>query len=96
MYLYVWLKDTASYFVIKIVNKTWKQDKRDYTEQLTQQGGDACGKGDIKSIYNITTQLWGRPSNINFPVKDKNSVNFTELEDQLGRCIKSAPFNEST
>lgn len=52
---------------------------------LAQQAENACGKGDIKSLYNITGQLGGRPSNNNTPVKDKSGATLTKLEDQLGR-----------
>lgn len=55
----------------KEVKKRCKQDKRDYIEHLGQQAENACEKGDIKSLYNITRQLGGRPLNNNTPVKDK-------------------------
>lgn len=55
----------------KEVKKKCKQDKRDYIEHLAQQAENACEKGDIKSLYNITRQLGGRPFNNNTPVKDK-------------------------
>ena len=67
------------------MKKRCKQDKRDYVEHLAQQAESACGKGDIKSLYNITRQLGGMPSNNNTPVKDKNGETLTKLEDQLGR-----------
>ena len=69
----------------KEVKRRCKQDKRDYVEHLAQQAESACGKGDIKSLYNITRQLGDRPSNNNTPVKDKNGATLTKLEEQLGR-----------
>ena len=62
----------------KEVKRRCKQDKRDYVEQLAQQTESACGKGDIKSLYNITRQLRCKLSN-------KNGVTLTKFEDQLGR-----------
>jgi hypothetical protein len=43
------------------VKKKCKKNKRAYTEHLAKEAETACGKGDIKYLYNITRQLSGRP-----------------------------------
>jgi hypothetical protein len=67
------------------VKKSCKQDKRKYVEQLAEEAESACGKGDVKTLYNITRQLSGKTSNPNTHVKDSNDKTLTKLEDQLNR-----------
>lgn len=66
----------------KEVKKSCKQDKRKYVEQLAEEAESACGKDDIKTLYNITRQLSGKTSNPNTHVKDSNDITLTKLEDQ--------------
>lgn len=68
------------------VKKSCKRDKRNHAEKLAVEAENACLKGDIKTLYNITRQLSGKISqNENLPVKDKNNNTLTKLEDQLDR-----------
>ena len=62
-----------------------KKDKRAYTEHIAKEAETACGKGDIKSLYNITRQLSGRPPITNSPVKDSNGNVISKIEEQLKR-----------
>ena len=65
--------------------KNCKKDKRAYTEHLAKEAETACGKGDIKSLYNITRQLSGRPPITNSLVKDSNGNVISKNEEQLKR-----------
>ena len=67
------------------VKKNFKKDKRAYTEHLAKEAETACGKGDIKSLYNTTRQLSGRPPITNSPVKDSNGKVISKNEEQLKR-----------
>jgi hypothetical protein len=69
------------------VKKNCKKDKRAYTEHLAKEAETACGKGDIKSLYNITRQLSGRPPITNSPVKDSNGNVISKIE-VLGIVLK--------
>jgi hypothetical protein len=66
----------------KEAKKSYKQDKRKCVEQLAEEAESACGKDDIKTLYNITRQLSGKTSNPNTHVKDSNDKTLTKLEDQ--------------
>ena len=65
------------------VKKNCKKEKRAYTEYLAKEAETACGKGDIKYLYNMTRQLSGRPSITNSPVKDSKSNVIQKNEEQL-------------
>mgnify|MGYP003683274515 CR=1 FL=1 len=61
------------------------KDKRNYVEQLAQEAENACSKGDIKTLYNITRQLSGNPTSANAPIRDADGKILTKTEDQLAR-----------
>ena len=52
------------------VNKSCKQDETECVEKLAREAESACGKGDIKTLYNITRQFSGRTTTTN--TSDKN------------------------
>jgi hypothetical protein len=64
------------------VKKICKKDKGAYTEHLAKEAETACGKGDLKYLYNITRQLSGRPPITNSQVKDRkgNVISKNELK----------------
>jgi hypothetical protein len=68
------------------LKKYCKKDKRAYTEHLAKEAETACGKGDIKSLYNITRQRSGRPPITNSLVKDSNGNVISKNEEQIKRC----------
>ena len=67
----------------KDVKKCCKGAKK-YVEQLAEEA-EACNKGDIKSLYNVTRQLSGRTSNTNTLVRGKMEKALTKPEEQLTR-----------
>ena len=69
----------------KQVKKSCKQDKGNFVEQLANEAEAAGSKGEIKTLYNITKQLSGKPPTSNTPIKDKDNKTLTQLEEQLER-----------
>jgi hypothetical protein len=61
----------------KGVNRSIRNDKRNWINKQAKQAEEAERKGDIKEFYNITRKLSQRKSRMNRPVKAKSGTLLT-------------------
>ena len=56
-----------------------------YFKTFADEAEEAASKGDLKTLYATTRILSGRHCNPNRPVKNKEEILLTMVEDQLAR-----------
>ena len=69
----------------RAVKKSVKTDKVNFTDSLAKEAEDAAARGNMKQLYDTTRKLAGEFKQAEIPIKDKNGVNLTSEEDQMGR-----------
>nr|KAG5693360.1 hypothetical protein BaRGS_017653 [Batillaria attramentaria] len=67
------------------VKRSARNDKRNFTNDLTEEAETAAGQRNMKRLYEITRTLSGKNNNSTRPVKDKNGQIITQEEDQRTR-----------
>ncbi|XP_063708921.1 craniofacial development protein 2-like [Culicoides brevitarsis] len=69
----------------KRVKREIRNDKREHLNSLASQAEAAAAVYNMKDLYTITKRIANTNRSRNVPVKDKNGVLLTNVEDQLKR-----------
>ncbi|KAL9968248.1 hypothetical protein ACROYT_G026600 [Oculina patagonica] len=69
----------------KAVEKSARQDKRNYIENKAGEAEEAAKVNDSRKLYNITRSLSGKTHQSSTTIKDRNGDVLTTIEDQLKR-----------
>ena len=65
-----------------------KADNRKYIDAVATEAQSTANRGDQAVVYNITTQLCGKKSNRNIPIKKREGVVLNSAKEQEERWIE--------
>ena len=71
----------------KQVKNSVRQDKRNFSNELTEEAETAAGKRDMKRLYEITRLLSGKNKIQSRPVKNKNGEIITDEKEERARSF---------
>ena len=69
----------------KEVKAACKKDKRVYFDELATQANSAAMKNDTKTVYEITRKLAGNRKPPDRPIKSKDGILLTNVDEQIQR-----------
>ena len=72
----------------KEVKKSARNDKRTHVEEMANTAEQAAIRGEMSTVFRITRQLCGKPTNRAGLVKDKNGAHITTEKEQSARWVE--------
>ncbi|KAL9953192.1 hypothetical protein ACROYT_G040569 [Oculina patagonica] len=72
----------------KEVEKSARNDKRAFAEELAGEAERAAARGEMSAVYKITKRLCGKNINQSAPVKNNDNNNLTTEREQAARWVQ--------
>lgn len=84
--------------LVKKVKTLCRRDKSNWLDKLAERAEAAAEKRDMKLLYDITREICGKKSLQSRPIRDKDGILLTSIEDQVQRFKEhfSKILNNST